>query len=222
MNNNYLIRKASSKDIPFVVKTIVEAEKSMTQKIGIAKLFDISELELTNYLTQILEIETQGCEFSLNSFFIAEFDNQAVAAFGGWVEATDKTKSSAFLKSNLINYVFPKEKTKLSNNIISLFAEIQIDREPNTYQLEYSFVAENHRGKKLIQQLMLEHLKFAKPLNANVKYAHLQVFENNPTIIKMHQQTGFEIKKRYVAAHPEIMNYLPYHTKLLMEKAILC
>jgi len=220
MNNNYLIRKASSKDIPFIAKTIVEAEKSMTQTIGLAKLFGISELELTNYLTQILEIETDGCEFSLSSFFIAEFDNQAVAAFGGWLEATDKAKSSAFLKSNLINYVFPKEKTKLSNNIISLFAEIQIDRELNTYQLEYAFVAEKHRGNRLINKIIEEMLNAVKTTNSDLKKSQVQVFANNISAIKTYQYSEFKIVQQKKSNNPEIMNYLPYHTKLLMERKL--
>ena len=220
MNNNYLIRKASSKDIPFIAKTIVEAEKSMTQTIGLAKLFGISELELTNYLTQILEIETDGCEFSLSSFFIAEFDNQAVAAFGGWLEATDKAKSSAFLKSNLINYVFPKEKTKLSNNIISLFAEIQIDRELNTYQLEYAFVAEKHRGNRLINKIIEEMLNAVKTTNSDLKKSQVQVFANNISAIKTYQYSEFKIVQQKKSNNPEIMNYLPHHTKLLMERKL--
>jgi len=220
MNNNYLIRKASSKDVPFIVKTIVEAEKSMSQTIGLAKLFGISELELRNYLTQILEIETDGCEFSLSSFFIAEFDNQAVAAFGGWLEATDKAKSSAFLKSNLINYVFPKEKTKLSNNIISLFAEIQIDRELNTYQLEYAFVAEKHRGNRLINKIIEEMLNAVKTTNSDLKKSQVQVFANNISAIKTYQYSEFKIVQQKKSNNPEIMNYLPHHTKLLMERKL--
>lgn len=221
MNNNYLIRKATSTDIPFIVKTIIEAEKSMTQTLGLAKLFDITEAELHDCLTQMLEIETHGCEFSLSSFFIAEYEKQAAAALGGWLEGFFYNgMPSALIKANLLNSILPKENLMKSIPKNEIFKDISIPRDKNTYQLEYSFVAENHRGKKLIQQLMLEHLRFAKTLTSNIKYAQLHVFENNPIIIKVHQQTGFEIKKQYTSAHPEIMDYLPYHTKLLMEKEV--
>jgi ribosomal protein S18 acetylase RimI-like enzyme len=127
---------------------------------------------------------------------------------------------SAILKSNLIGFIFPKEsikKAQLKNEIIK---EIQIEREKGAYQLEYSFVDSDHRGKRLTQRLMKEHLDFAKQLDSNVKKAQLQVFENNTIITKVHQGSGFKIVKRYVSSNVDILNYLPHNVKLLMEKEI--
>ena len=221
MNNNYLIRKATSEDIPFIAKTIVEAEKSMTNNLGLAAFFELSEDAVTEHLIAILNNNVDGCEFSLSSFLVAACEEEPVAALGGWLEGFFYNGiPSAVIKANLLNCVLPKENLMKSIAKNEIFKDVLIPRDKNVYQLEYSFVAENHRGKKLIQQLMLEHLKLAKLLNANVKYAQLHVFEKNPIIIKVHQQTGFKIKRRYVGTHPEIMNYLPYHTKLLMERAL--
>jgi len=220
MNNSYFIRKAVLADIPFVAKTIIEAEKSMTQKNGLSIIFNITELELMDYLKQILGIETHGCEFSLQSFWVAEFEKQPVAAFCGWIEANDKAKSSAFVKSNLINYVFPKEKTTLSKEVISLIAEVQIEREPTTHHLEYAFVEETYRGNRLLNRIIEEILIAAQRENDDLKKTHVQVFANNSRAIKTYQNSGYQIVGQKKSENPEIMNYLPYHTKLLMEKVL--
>ena len=67
---------------------------------------------------------------------------------------------------------------------------------------------------------MLEHLKLAKLLNANVKYAQIQVFANNFSAIKAYQNVGLQVVQQKISTHPEIMNYLPYHTKLLIEREL--
>ena len=219
--NNYLIRKASLEDIPFIAKTIIEAEKSGTQTIGLAKLFDITEAELNNYLLQILEIETHGCEFSLSSFFVAKYDGEPIAASGGWLEGFYyKGMPSAVIKANLLSCVLPKENLEKSIAKNEIFKDILIPRAMNTYQLEYAFVEENHRGNKLVQQLMLKHVTYIKTLNADVKYIQRRVFANNVSAIKAYQKVGYKIIQQKVSLHPEIMNYLPYHTKLLMEKEL--
>ena len=87
-----------------------------------------------------------------------------------------------------------------------------------TYQLEYSYTRDDHRGHRLIQRLMMAHLAYAKELNPNVKKAQLHVFENNPTIIKVHERSGYHIAKRYVSDNPLALEYYPYNVELLMEK----
>ena len=71
--SNYIIRPATINDVPFLAKTIFEAEKSGSSKIGLANTFNLTENELNNYLIQILDEEIDGCEFSISSFVIVEY-----------------------------------------------------------------------------------------------------------------------------------------------------
>ena len=66
-----IIRPATLDDVEFIATTIIEAEKSSTDKIGPANYFGISESDYRNYLIQMLEEEIDGCELSISSFLIA-------------------------------------------------------------------------------------------------------------------------------------------------------
>ena len=72
------------------------------------------------------------------------------------------------------------------------------------YQLEYSFVDSEHRGKRLTQQLMKAHLDYAKQIAPDVKKAQLQIFENNEIIRKVHEGSGFRVVKRNVSDNKEV------------------
>ncbi|MEG2317505.1 MAG: hypothetical protein RSB85_01575 [Rikenellaceae bacterium] len=177
----YLIRRAIVKDIPFIAKTIIEAEKSMTNECGLANFFGLDENTTQNLLIQILEEEVDGCEFSLSNFMVATYNNEAVAAMGGWLEGVEDGMASAIIKSNLIGYFFPKESLAIARENGAIIEDIQIEREMGTYQLEYSFVEEKHRGNRLINRLMTELLSEAKKKYPEVK-------KHNYTLLKIIRQ----------------------------------
>ncbi len=218
LNEGYSIRPATMADVGFIAKTIIEAEKSLTNNLGLANFFELSEEEIRQYIVQILEEEVDGCEFSLSSYLVADYQGKAVAAMGGWLEGAEEGMPSALLKANLISFVFPMEnilKTKPKQAIIQ---PLQIEREMGSYQLEYSYTEPEHRGKRLINEIMKKHLACAKELYKDCKKAQLHVFENNETIIKVHQRSGYKIAKRYTSDVSRILEYLPYNVVLLMEK----
>lgn len=214
----YIIRKATLDDVDFITKVIIEAEKSMTNNFGLAKFFEMSENEIERYIKQILEEEVDGCEFSLSSFYVAEYEGETVSALGGWLEGYFDEMPSEILKSNLVGFVFPKDKVLKTASKADIVRALQIPREMGTYQLEYSYTRDDHRGHRLIQRLMMAHLAYAKKLNPDIKKAQLHVFENNPTIIKVHERSGFHIAKRFVSDNPKALEYYPYNVELLMER----
>lgn len=220
MDTNYTIKKASLADADFIADVIIGAEKSMTENLGLATIFELTESDLKTLIVSMLEEEINGCEFSLDSFFVAYYKEKPVAALGGWLEGYYDDMPSSILKSNLIGFTFPPENLKKAATKIKIISEVQIERENGSYQLEYSFVDADHRGKRLTQQLMKAHLDFAKELEPDIKKAQLHVFENNEIITKVHQRSGFSISKRFVSNNEEILNYLPYNVKLLMEKSL--
>ena len=205
-DNKYIIRKATFDDVEFIATVIIEAEKSMTNNLGLASFFELTEDEIRKYIIQILEEEVDGCEFSLSSFFVAEYDGEPVSALGGWLEGYYEEMPSALLKSNLVGFVFPKENVLKTRDKAEIVKALQIEREMGTY--------------RLIQRLMMAHLAYAKELNPNVKKAQLHVFENNSTIIKVHERSGYHIARRYISDNPMALKYYPYNVELLMEKEL--
>lgn len=218
---SYSYRRANLNDVIFLSKVIMEAEKSGSDKIGLATIFNLSEAELQNYLIQILEEEIEGCEWSVSSYFIAECDKSPVAAFAGWNEKENEDEQpSSILKSNLIGFVFPKEKLVEFQKNQKVIKGILIEREPHTHQLEYAYVDKKHRGNGLTCKIIEQLLYVAKEQNPNLRKSQVQVFENNQSAIKVYERSGYKITKRQVSSHTEILNYLPWNVKLLMEKIL--
>ncbi|HMU09925.1 MAG TPA: GNAT family N-acetyltransferase [Ferruginibacter sp.] len=219
MESEYVIKKATLNDVDFIADVIIGAEKSLTDNLGLANFFELSEEEVKKLIIAMLEEEVDGCDFSISSFFIAWYGDKPVGALGGWVEGYYDGMSSNLLKSNLIAYVFPKESLVKAQAKMEMIKEmLHIERPMGTYQLEYVYVDNDHRGKRITQQLMDVHLAYAKQLDPNACRAQLSCFENNESIIKAHERNGYVRMKRYVCDNEEILNYLPFNVKVLLEK----
>ncbi len=218
MSEEYVIKKATLSDVDFLADVIIGAEKSLTDHLGIANFFEVTEEQVKKYIIAMLEEEVDGCDFSISSFFIAWYGDKPVGALGGWLEGYDGM-SSNLLKSNLIAFVFPRENVIKAQAKMEMIKEmLQIERPVGTYQLEYIYVDNDHRGKRITQKLMDVHLAYAKELDPNVTKAQLSCFENNESIIKAHERNGYVRMKRYVCDNEEILKYLPFNVKVLLEK----
>jgi len=217
--SEYIYREATIEDIPFLVEVVIEAEKSGSDIIGLSKIFGIDELDLRKYLTQIFEEEIDGCEFSVSSFFVAEYESLPVAALGGWIEGENEDGlPSSILKSNLLSYILPREIFSQLHKTSEIIKDIQREREPHTHQIEYGYVKPGHYGKDLYGNLIDKLLEKAKSQNKLVKKSYAQTFEKNIFPIKLLKKSGYKIVKRFESKHPEILNYLPYNVLLLLER----
>ena len=78
--NDFILRPATIYDAPFLAETIIEAEKSGTDKLSYSTIFGLTEDEVHKYLIDILEEEIDGCELSISSFTIAESKGKVAAA----------------------------------------------------------------------------------------------------------------------------------------------
>ncbi|MBK8494857.1 MAG: GNAT family N-acetyltransferase [Chitinophagaceae bacterium] len=219
MESEYSIRKATIKDVDFLAEVIIGAEKSLTNNLGIANFFELTEEKVKELIIAMLEEEVDGCDFSISSFFIAFYGDKPVGALGGWIEGYFDGMSSNLLKSNLISFNFPKENLQKAQGKMDMIKEmLHIERPMGTYQLEYVYVDNDHRGKRITQQLMDVHLAYAKQLDPNVTKAQLSCFENNESIIRAHERNGYQRIKRYVCDNEDILKYLPFNVKVLLEK----
>lgn len=219
MREEIIIRKATIDDIDFLVDTIVAAEKSGTDNFGLAKLFEISEEEMREYIKAMLDEEIDGCEFSVSSFIVAETNGEVVAAFAGWIEGQNEDElPSAILKSNLVRYCLPVENVKNSQSKSTIVRPLQIEREEGTYQLEYSYTIPAFRGKGVLGRIIEAHEQAATL--SGVKKVQVHVFDNNPSAIKSYEKNGFKVVKRYESLHPDTHRFFPSNIELLMEKEL--
>lgn len=210
------IRTAEMKDLEFIATTIIEAEKSGTDKIGPANYFEISEADYRKYLIQMLEEEIDGCEISLSSFVVAEYNGQVVAARGGWLEGDNEDgMSSSMLKSNLFAFILPKENLMKGQNKYEIVKDIMIEREMGTYQLENSYTLAEFRGHHIMAKLDSYHLDLARQKGVNKVQAH--VSNENERSIKACERSGFHIVRKFTSNHPQVKEYYPDNTMVLLE-----
>ena len=152
---SYNIRFANEHDIPFLVETIIAAEKSGTEICGLSNLIGLDETQTKIGLTKILGEEIEGCEFSTTEFAVATYNSMPVAAFCGWIEGENEDEQpSATLKSNLLIHAFGTGIIPSLQKHKSLLNAIQQPRTLGAHQVEYAFVDPAHRGNKLIDKLI--------------------------------------------------------------------
>lgn len=210
------IRPAELKDVDFIATTIIEAEKSGTDKIGPANYFEVSESDYRKYLIQMLEEEIDGCEVSLSSFVVAEYEGRVVAARGGWLEGDNEDKmSSSMLKSNLFAYIIPKDNLLKGQSKYEIVKDIMIEREMGTYQLENSYTLSDFRGHHIMAILDAYHIDLARQKGAKKVQAH--VSSENERSIKACERSGFHIVKKFTSNHPQVEEYYPDNTMVLLE-----
>lgn len=217
--NNYSIRYATSKDIDFLVQTIIEAEKSGTKTLSYTTIFGLTEEQTFDCLYKILEEELDGCELSLSSFLIAEQNGQIAAAVGAWIEAKDGVDSTA-IKGSLLAYTLPLEAIKKASLIAPLVSQLHIEVEKGVLQIGLVYVSPDHRGKKLVKLLIDEHIKESIAQDASIKEVHVQVFGNNIPAIRAYENCGFVKSKEIECIQESILNYLPDQKKIVMKYII--
>jgi ribosomal protein S18 acetylase RimI-like enzyme len=211
---NYVIRQATLGDIDFIVKSIIEAEKSGSDKLSYSTVFNISEEEVRRILHLILSEEIDGCEFSLSNYLVAEFENKVVATIGAWVET--KAKTSYMVKSNLLSYYLPKKSILYAANYAKIVSELAIEHLIDALSLVVVYISPEHRGRNLLDLIVREHIK----RNAGVRELAVQVMSNNSYAIRSYERYGFKTLLVKRLEDERILNFLPYNEKILMNKLI--
>ncbi len=214
-----IIRPATLEDIDFVVTAIIESEKSSTDKIGPANYFEITEADYRRYLIQMLEEEIDGCEISISSFVVAEYEGEIVAATGGWLEGDNEDGlPSSMIKSNLFAYFLPKENLLKGQNNYDIVKGLMIEREMGTYQLEYSYTKPEFRGFHIMSMLDAYHINNARKKGAKKTQVH--VSKGNAKGIKARERSGFNVVGNFTSYHPQVKDYYPDDTIVLLEKKL--
>lgn len=217
--SDFIFRDATIADIPFLVETIMEAEKSGTDKLSYTTIFGLTDDECNRYIADMLSEEIDGCELSVSSFFLAESDGQVVAAVCAWIEGSEGIASSV-LKGNLLGYILPKKCLERAASIFPVIRDLQIDYLPGTIILGNGYVSKKFRGHNLLGLLMSERIKHLAQSKPEITDAYAHVFECNTPSLRTCEKLGFKqflIKRSHT---DDIMHYLPFHSKVLLRKAL--
>ena len=216
MKNDFVFRPASVKDIPFLVDTIIEAEKSGTEKLTYSTIFGLSESEARFYIAKMLEEEVDGCEISVSSFIIAERDGRIAAAVGAWVEGSEGIPSLV-LKGNLLRYILPSSCMERAIKFNHIIRDLHIEYLDNTIQIGLVYVAPDSRGMGLVKLMIDKQIELLANRYPGISEAYIQVFGNNIPAIKAYQKAGFDVVLRKDASINEIRELMPHTCKVLMK-----
>jgi len=218
--DEYLIREAEKKDIPFIADTVIAAEKGRSDKLSFSTLFNVPEGKAKELIMTMLEEEIDGCELSLSSFLVAEYKGEAVAAIGSWIEGFDGAMPSKILKSNLILHTFETGSMEFFKTKSHIVKDVFIEREPLTLQFEYLHIADKHLGKGLDTELVKRSEANALAKYPGLKKVQTQLFKNNILAVIVLRKKGFNVVSSCKSNNEEIGNYIPFNEKLLMEKSL--
>jgi hypothetical protein len=217
--DDFIFRNATIDDVPFLVDTIIEAEKSGTDKLSYSTIFGLSYEEVQRYLAEMLSEEVDGCELSISSFMVADSHGRAVAALSAWIEGKEGIPSS-MLKGNLLNYILPKNCIERAMEINTLIREIHIEYSPNTIQIGAGYVHPDFRGNNLLGLLNTEIINRLLKIKPDVTHICAQIFSCNAPSIRTYEKAGFIEVLIKESSEKEILGYLPSNKKILLKKEI--
>jgi hypothetical protein len=217
--DEFVYRLATTGDIPFLVETIIEAEKSGTDILSYTTIFGLTEEEAKGYVADMLEEEIDGCELSVSSFMVAEHDGKVVAALSSWVEAKEGI-SSAELKGNLLGFVLPRESILKAASVSPVVRKIHMDYIPGTIQKGAGYVVKEFRHRNLfglLTEKLVGHLLKSSP---DVTEVYTQVFSGNIPAIKANEKIGFKIVDSVESDDETLLTLLPSNKKYLLKKVL--
>jgi hypothetical protein len=217
--NTPTFRIATINDVPFLVDTIIAAEKSGTDKLTYSTIFGISEDNTRKYLADMLAEEVDGCELSISSCLMAEVDGQIVAAVAAWIEGKEGIPSTV-LKGNLLNCILPKEALSKGLSLNPMLRELRIEYIPDTIQFGLAYVLSEFRGNNLAGILIEEQISRLSQGNPDISECFLQVYGSNLPAIRAYERIGFKTVFIKESANINILDYMPSKSKILMKRDI--
>lgn len=220
MLSDLVIRRATTKDINFIITTIFEAEKSFTDTISFCKIFSLAEEELFSIFQKILVENITGQELCYSDYLIAEIGEEYAAACGAWIEEANGVPS-AILKADILFGFIPHEKIIEAKHRFPALQKLNIPRAKDTLQIVYAYVREIFRGKGLVGMLINEHIRIQKELFPSIKKVQLRPTITNASAIRAYNKLGFELVYERSTDDPDVLKYLPARGKFLMEKILL-
>ncbi len=214
-----LYRPAGADDVNFIAEAITESDKSGTDILSYARLFGLSDVDAQVLIKKAVRENIPGQELCLSGFLIAMIGNEPSGAVCSWLEAEDGIPSSV-LKANILYYFLGKNFTEKSKGKSVIVDSLAIQREAGCLQIESVYVRNKFRGMGVSNNLILEQIKqniFSGKVFSKVQ---IQLMETNTAALKSYDKLGFKTRLRKTSEHPEVLNYFPSRTKIMMELSV--
>lgn len=212
-------RTAIEADVDFITEAITEAEKSGTEILSYARIFDLSNEQATALIKNAVLENIPGQELCLSGFIIAEINGEPAGAVCSWIEAEDDIPSSV-LKANVLYYFLGKNATTQATKTSEILDTLFIPRDPGTLQIESVYVRNKFRGLGVSKELILEHIKQNISNGKNFSKVQVQLAETNQAAKSAYQKLGFMVHTRKNCTSADVLKYLPSGTKIMMELSV--
>ncbi len=218
---NITIRRAAESDKDFLITAIIEAEKSGSDMVSYCSIFSISQAELKELLSNILDEDIEGQEMYIRDFLIAEVDGEPAAAVSAWIE-NETGLSSNMIKTNLLMYFLDRDIMMNATPYLKLMNEVNIHREANALQVECIYTSEKFRGLGLSGKLINEHIRLKLEGGATFNKVQVILLKNNQSARKAYVKAGFSVVQEKTCPDKAILKLLSCDTKILMERKLNC
>jgi hypothetical protein len=213
------IRQANIKDVPFLVDTIIEAEKSGTDILTYSTIFGLSEEESRKYIADMLFEDVNGCELSISSYLVAEKNSKIIAALSAWIEGSEGVPAF-ILKGNLLNFILPRKCIERAAQIHEIISDLNIDYIPGTIQIGGGYVSKENRGNNLLGLLIKEKIMLLSQIRPDISEIYDQIFDCNIPALKTDEKLNFKIVMVKESFRENITQYLPSDKKILVKKEL--
>jgi len=213
------IRKATAKDLDFLVEAVISAEKSGTDVLSYSTIFGLDEPEVRRVLSAMIAENEGYCELSIDSFLVAEIDGEQAGAVAGWIEGEDDIPS-AIVKANLLFSFMPESALTNLRQVAPLLDEVHIPRKEGALQLESIYTAEKFRGQKIAKQIIEKHIEIAKQKNPDLDTAQIILSDVNESALNAYKNADFELTLHKKSEDTSICKILPSSGNYCMEKSI--
>jgi ribosomal protein S18 acetylase RimI-like enzyme len=218
-NSTLTFRKGEERDIPFLVDTVVAAEKSGTDMFSYSNIFEMPEEEVRKYLSLIMKEDIPGQELCYSVYLIAEVDGKTAGAVGAWVEGESGQQTSV-RKAMLLNYFFPQENVSKAREKRKFLDQMHFDCDDGALVQDIGLVLPGYRGQGIYQKLMLEQIRLHRERVPALHVSQLHFLKSNQMAFNIYSRLGYKLTREKTCTDKVILNWLPSDTQLFMEKNI--
>ncbi len=213
------LKRATETDVDFIVKAIIEAEKSGTNKLSYATMFQLSETLVEEILKNAVMEDIPGQELCISGFMIAWIDGVPSGAVCSWIEGHDEIPS-ALLKANILYHFLGTEVLERAAQNSKLVEQLNIPRETGAIQIESVYVHNKFRGLSVSAKIILEQIKNIILNGHKVSKIQIQLAATNQAALRSYQKLGFKTVVTKKCDDARILDFLPSDTKIMMELSV--
>jgi len=213
------LRRATEADADFIVKAIIEAEKSGTDKLSYATVFGLNEAKVEEILKNAVLEDIPGNELCISGFIIAFIDGIPSGAVCSWIEGADDMPS-AILKANILYHFLGTEVLERAAVNSKLIDQLTIPRETGAMQIESVYVSNKFRGLGISNKLILEHIKDTSQIGPEITKVQIQLAGTNESALRSYLKLGFKTTVTKTCDDAKILDLLPSDTRIMMELSV--